>query len=131
MTDAQSRSILRNAPYFPVADVEATGAYYRDVLGFRLEYSGGTPPEFAIYSRDGCAPRFRRVPDPDRIRPVETQGGTWDAFFRVRDAQALHAELESRGAEFAYPITLQPYGMREFAARDRDGHVLGFGQALP
>jgi hypothetical protein len=26
---------------------------------------------------------------------------------------------------------VQPYGMKEFAVRDPDGHVLGFGQTWP
>jgi len=120
---------LRGAPYFPVADVAATGDYYRHVFGFRLEYAGGAPPQFAIYSRDGCALMLRRVAEPGRIHPMETQGGTWDAFFWVSDVEALYEELRASGAVFAYPPTVQPYGMKEFAARDPDGHVLGFGQA--
>jgi uncharacterized glyoxalase superfamily protein PhnB len=118
----------RGAPYFPVADVVVSGSYYRDVYGFTHEYSGGT--EFAICSRDGCAVMFRRVTDASQIRPMESQGGTWDAFFWVADAQALFDELQARGAIVAYPITVQPYGMKEFAVRDPDGHVLGFGEAL-
>ncbi len=122
---------LRGAPYFPVADVAATTVYYRDTLGFAVEYMAGHPPEFAIVSRDGCALMLRRVLDPARIRPMEAQGGTWDAFFWVSDATRLADELSSRGAVFVYPVTRQPYGTLEFAVRDRDGHVLGFGQDAP
>lgn len=123
--------ILRGAPYFPVADVAETGAYYRDVYGFGLEYSGGTPPVFAVYSRDGCALMLRRVAEPGRIVPTEAQGGTWDAFFWVSGVHALAEELRSRGARFVYEPTLQPYGVMEFAVRDPTGHVLGFGEAWP
>ncbi|HKE91892.1 MAG TPA: VOC family protein [Gemmatimonadales bacterium] len=104
------------------------GAYYRDVFGFQLEYAGGDPPEFAIYSRDGCALMLRRVADPSRIQSNEARGGTWDAFFWVSDVDSLFEELKGRGATFAYGPTLQPYGMKEFAARDPHGYVLGFGQ---
>jgi hypothetical protein len=63
---------------------------------------------------------------------VESQGGTWDAFFWVDDADALHSELVGKGATIVYgPLVQDAYQMREFAARDRDGHVLGFGHALP
>ncbi len=122
--------LLRGAPYFPVADVSETGAYYRDVLGFQLEYAGGDPPEFAVYSRDGCALMLRRVSDASRIQSNEARGGTWDAFFWVSDVDALFHELERKGARFAYRPTLQPYGMKEFAARDPHGYVLGFGQSV-
>ena len=123
-------NFLKNAPYLPVGDVAATGDYYSHVYGFHLEYSGGTPPEFAIYSRDGCTLMLRRVDDPGQIRPIETQGGTWDAFFWVRDLQTLYEELVGTGARFAYQPVVQPYGMKEFAVRDLDGHVLGFGQEI-
>jgi catechol 2,3-dioxygenase-like lactoylglutathione lyase family enzyme len=123
--------VLRSAPYFPVADVAATAAYYRDTLGFATTYSAGEPPEFAMCDRDGFAIMLRRVPAPGHIVPSEAQGGTCDAFLWVDDANALHAELADRGATVVYgPIVQSSYHMLEFAVRDRDGHVLGFGQSM-
>jgi hypothetical protein len=131
MSPSQTSQLLRSAPYFPVADVEHSVVHYERLFGFQREYVAGTPPEFAIMSRDGMPLMFRRVPQPERISPNEEQGGTWDAFFWVRDARALHAELLANGADIAYgPIVQESYRMLEFAVRDRDGHVLGFGQAL-
>jgi len=127
---SQTSQLLRSAPYFPVFDVAPSVAYYEDVLGFRREYVAGTPPVFAILSRDGLPIMLRLVPPQERITPNEKQGGTWDAFFWVRDVRALHAELSARGAEIVYGPVVQEYHMEEFAVRDRDGHVLGFGQAL-
>src|SRR5262249_13189098 len=69
--DPSHREILREAPYFPVADVPQVGVYYRDVLGFTCEYEAGNPPEFAVYSRNGSAIMLRRVPDPHLICPNE------------------------------------------------------------
>jgi catechol 2,3-dioxygenase-like lactoylglutathione lyase family enzyme len=120
--------IVRVAPYLLVPDVAAAGEYYRDVLGFTREYEAGEPPEFAIYSRDGHPVMFRRAADPRRIVPAERQGGTWDLFCWVDGIDALQAELEQRGAEFAYRLTVQQYGMREIAVRDLNGYVLGFGE---
>jgi len=123
--------LLRGAPYFPVADVDESARYYQRVLGFGIEYLAGKPGQFAIVSRDGQAVMLRRVGEPASIRPVESQGGTWDAFFWVDDAVTLHAELAAGGATVVYgPLVQDSYRMREFAVRDRDGHVLGFGQAL-
>lgn len=124
-------SILRGAPYFPVADVARIGAYYRDVLGFRCEYSAGEPPEFAVYSRNGSPIMFRRVADGSRICPNEQQGGTWDVFFWVDDVESLHNELVGKYSEVVYAPVVQPYGMKEFAVRDPNGYVLGFGQIWP
>jgi catechol 2,3-dioxygenase-like lactoylglutathione lyase family enzyme len=132
MSCVQTAQLLRSAPYFPVADLERSAAHYEQVLGFRCEYSGGTPPQFAILSRDGLSIMLRLVGTPERISPNEKQGGTWDAFFWVRDARALHAELLANGADIVYgPIVQDAYQMEEFAVRDREGYVLGFGQTLP
>ena len=52
-------------------------------------------------------------------------------FRRVRDVRALHAELRASGADIVYwPIVQEAYQMEEFAVRDHDGHVLGFGEPL-
>jgi catechol 2,3-dioxygenase-like lactoylglutathione lyase family enzyme len=124
--------LLRSAPYFPVGDVERSARHYERVFGFAREYVAGVPPQFAILSRDGLAIMLRLVSRPEQIRPSEAQGGTWDAFFWVRDVKGLHAELHANGAEIVYgPLVQQAYHMEEFAVRDPDGHVLGFGQPLP
>ena len=123
--------LLRSAPYFPVADVERSAMHYERVLGFRREYTAGSPPQFAILSRDALPIMLRLVNRPEDIRPNEKQGGTWDAFFWVRDVRALHAELRASGADIVYgPILQEAYQMEEFAVRDQDGHVLGFGEPL-
>ena len=122
--------LLRSAPYFPVADVERSAMHYERVLGFRREYTAGTPPQFAILSRDALPIMLRLVDRPEHISPNEKQGGTWDAFFWVRDVRALHAELRASGADIVYgPIVQEAYQMEEFAVRDHDGYVLGFGEA--
>ena len=130
MVDHRAGKLLRSASYFPVANVEKSAAFYENVFGFACDYSAETPAEFAICSRDGLSIMFRRVADPERIRPSEQQGGTWDAFFWVDDVPALHAELIANGADIVYgPIFQEAYRMHEFAVRDPDGHVLGFGQS--
>lgn len=124
-------TLLRSAPYFPVGNVEESADYYDRIFGFKTEYRAGTPPEFAVCSRDGFAIMLRKVPAPDRILPNEKQGGTWDVFFWTDQALALHSELSAKGADVVYgPIVQEAYHMLEFAVRDRDGYILGFGQAV-
>lgn len=74
---------------------------------------------------------LRLVPAPDQISPNQKQGGTWDMFFWVSNVQELYAEFQENGAEIVYqPVVQQAYQMEEFAVRDRDGYVLGFGESL-
>jgi enamine deaminase RidA (YjgF/YER057c/UK114 family) len=127
----EGRQLLRSAPDFPVADVDRSARHYEDVLGFQREYIAGAPPQFAIVSRDGLSIMLRLAPAAGRITPNDRQGGTWDAFFWVRDVQGLHDELRRNGADIVYgPLIQKAYQMEEFAIRDCDGHVLGFGQPL-
>jgi uncharacterized glyoxalase superfamily protein PhnB len=130
-TRRSTQRLLRSAPYFPIADVEESARYYERVLGFQRDYAAGTPPQFAIVSRDGLSIMLRLVSVPEKIYPNERQGGTWDAFFWVCDVLALHEELQRNGANIVYgPLIQEAYQMQEFAIRDREGHVLGFGQSL-
>lgn len=126
----QSAMLMRHAPYFPVKDVEKAGDYYQKVLGFEKEYSAGEPLQFAIFYRDDLAIMLRLVSDSTQIVPNEAQGGTWDVFFWVSDVHSLFAEFQAKGATFVYGVTYQEaYNMDEFAIRDLNGYVLGFGQS--
>jgi uncharacterized glyoxalase superfamily protein PhnB len=131
MPASQEVEILRSASYLPVPDVTTIGAYYRDVLGFQCEGSAGEPPEFAIYSRGKATVMLRHVANAALITPNEAQGGTWDLFCWVNDADALFEQLTGNGAEVVYGPVVQPYRVKEFAVRDPVGHVLGFGQDWP
>ena len=131
MSSKLTCKLLRSAPYFRVSNVERWTAFYEEILGFCREYSAGTPVQFAICSRDGLAIMLRKVLESDLIVPNEKQGGTWDAFFWVSDVQALHVEFDPKTADIAYgPLIQEAYQIKQFAVRDCDGHVLGFGQAL-
>jgi uncharacterized glyoxalase superfamily protein PhnB len=131
MPATQQAQLLRSATYLPVPDVVASGRWYHDVLGFECEYEAGAPAEFAIWKRGGVAVMLRRVSRETRLAPNESQGGSWDLFAWVDDADALHDEIVRAGATIVYPPVVQPYGMKEFAVRDPDGYVLGFGQRMP
>lgn len=99
------------------------------MYGFAVVYRAAS--EFAIGARGGATVMFRGVADAQAISPNERQGGTWDLFCWVNDVLGLHAELTSRGAVVAYAPVRQPYGTREFAVRDPQGYVLGFGRDIP
>mgnify|MGYP003575854328 CR=1 FL=1 len=130
MPDESRPQLLRAAPYFLSVDLSNAATHYEQVLGFTREYTGGDPPEFVIVSRDGLPLMLKRMEVGARLVPNEAQGGTWDVFFWVRNLRALHDELRSRGARVVYGPVVQPYGVEEFAVRDLDGYVLGFGEQL-
>jgi uncharacterized glyoxalase superfamily protein PhnB len=131
----QAQQIIGSSPYFFVSDVVKAAEYYRDVLGFSCPKVWGDPPEFCMPRRDGFIVMLSQVGDPSLITPngkINGRPETWDAYFWVKDAEALFEELKNRGASVVYEqCTLELYEMKEFAVRDLDGYVLAFGEDWP
>lgn len=59
-------------------------------------------------------------------------GGTSQdgAYVWVKGVGALFERATERHADLIYPLDTMPYGIKEFAVRDPDGHYLGFGEYL-
>ncbi len=122
--------MLGIAPYFFVRDVVKAAEYYRDALGFTIPRFWGEPACFCMPKRDGVVVMLSQVHAATIIRPNAKARGdeSWDAYVWVKDADALFAEVKSRGAIIAYEPALQDeYGNREFAVLDLDGYRVAFG----
>ena len=121
------------APYFIVDDVVATANYYRDRLGFHYERFWGEPPCFCMVKRSGIVIMLAQLERPGLMRPnhkVDPEGGAWDAYVWVDDADALNAELKSKGVKMARDICDQPYDCRDFDVEDCNGYRLCFGHSI-
>jgi hypothetical protein len=121
------------APYFIVDDVVATANDYRDRLGFAYDRLWGDPPAFCIVGRNGVWIMLSQFEQPGLMRPngvADPDGGAWDAYIWVDDADAVHAELTARGATIARGLCDQEYGCRDFDVLDRNGYRLCFGHLL-
>jgi uncharacterized glyoxalase superfamily protein PhnB len=105
-------------PQLPVADVRATQAYYRDVLGFKIAW---------IYQEDFGAVYHGKTEifcsqEEGEIRPC------WN-FVRVENADETLDAYRERGAKIVEGIASQPWGMREFTIEDNNGHRFRIGHA--
>jgi predicted enzyme related to lactoylglutathione lyase len=121
------------APYFIVQDVVASANYYRDKLGFHYERIWNDPPSFCMVKRSGIIIMLAQLDEPAAIRPnrfVDPEGGAWDAYIWIDDADALRAEFKSRGVTIARDVFDQPYGCRDFEVDDCNGYRLCFGHPL-
>jgi uncharacterized glyoxalase superfamily protein PhnB len=110
------------ATVFVVQDVGRSVTYYRDVLGFSLEFSYGTPLSYASVERDGVVIHLQAAADTKR---VPGQGGVY--VFFDGDVDALFRDLSARGARIEKGPQDFPYGMRDFNVADLDGNDLCFG----
>jgi catechol 2,3-dioxygenase-like lactoylglutathione lyase family enzyme len=111
------------APVFRVRDLERSLAYYRDRLGFDVEfiYEGF----YAGLCRDGCHIHLQCAAPAARDQHAFEAAEHLDACITVRDANALAPRLAEAGAVFTVALRTMPYG-REFHVRDPDGYILGF-----
>ena len=112
------------APYFIVDDVIATANYYRDQLGFAYNRFWGDPPCFCMVTRNGIVIMLSQLEATGAVRPnrrVDPEGEAWDAYIWIDNADALNAELKSRGVRITRDICNQPYGCRDFSVEDCNG----------
>src|SRR5262245_18915320 len=87
------------APQFFTTDIPATLAYYKDRLGVDCLGTWQDPPVYAIVERDRHAIHFRCA-EPPTANPDKYDDELLDAYVRIDDADALHAEYAARGVEF-------------------------------
>lgn len=113
------------APVFQVADLQRSIAWYRDRLGFELEFAHES--SYASLARDGCRIHLRCSPPPARDQAAFEAAEHLDACCGVDDAARLAQELASAGAAITVKLRDMPYG-RELYVRDPDGYILGFVQ---
>jgi len=109
------------ATVFVVQDVLRSIEHYRDVLGFRTEFTYGEPVFYAGVERDHVLIHLQAADQTKR------RSGDGAVYVFVTDVDALYQELKSRGARTLNEPKDYPYGMRDFAITDLDGNQLGFG----
>jgi predicted enzyme related to lactoylglutathione lyase len=120
------------APYFIVDDIHASAEFYRDKLGFAFNQIWGDPPQFVIVRRDGANIMLKSIGSAGHNRSNHSvhPNACWDAYIRVKDADALYAELRSRGVKIVREIETTDYNCRDFDIEDNSGYIIGFGQDL-
>lgn len=113
-------------PVLPVRDVATAAAYFRDVLGFEIDFLVGEPPAHGrIMKGDGTYGQpiyiHLTLAAPEEVRP------SGELRIHVgRDLDGLFETYRSRGCDVVFAPTSQAWGLREFAIRAIDGHVLRF-----
>ena len=110
--------ILSARPNFYVKDIEASVAFYRDVLGFETKAMMGEPPNFALLQAGGAELALIQLDTP----------AVSGCYVYVTGVEALHDHCVARGVTVTYPLTLEPWGLLNFVVADPDGHQIAIGE---
>jgi uncharacterized glyoxalase superfamily protein PhnB len=125
-TDRPAARITGLAPQFLVDDLARAIAYYRDRLGFELDFTYES--FYAAVSRDGFAIHLKHAPRPVADRTFRKQHEHLDAYIAVSGIRGLFSELQMRGADVTKPLEARPWACLDFYVEDPDGHILCFSE---
>jgi len=114
-------------------DMPAMAAFYRDVLGFDVEWDGESP--YAEFSNEGV--RFsmyarRMLPELLGQEPSYPAGlnGTFELAIdlpRFADVDREFARIVAAGGRPVYAPRDEPWGMRSSMVADPDGNLIEIG----
>lgn len=122
-----SKIALKSAvPILFVRNVSASATFFRDRLGFAIDFLHGEPPFYGSVSRGGVCLHLRFVHQPNFMELAAREVSLILATVEVSDVQALFEEFKARGVEFAQTPAKQSWGGTDFHVRDPDGNVISF-----
>ena len=121
-----NRDLNPYAYVLAVHDLAGSTAYFRDVLGFNLEWSD--EDRWQALRRGQVRVNLGRC--PDALPPAELGDHGYFGLFLTDDVDHLCAELEERGAIITSHPTDKPWGFREMGVATPEGHRMMFAQTI-
>lgn len=112
------------SPIFRVSDVLATAEYYRDKLGFTIDFQWENPPSYIVLHRDEIAIHLAESSNVVPLSPFPA------LYVFVHDVDHIYEEYASRGVQIVGPISDTDYQMREFMIEDINGTRLMIGKGI-
>jgi catechol 2,3-dioxygenase-like lactoylglutathione lyase family enzyme len=118
--------LTRAVPIIFVASVQASAEFFRDTLGFSIDFLHGHPPFYGAVSRDGACVHLKFVHEPVFAIGTHDREGFIMAFIEVENVKALYASYVAAGVTFEQKLRKQAWGGRDFIVRDLDGNAICF-----
>jgi len=113
-------------PILFARDVPASAAFFKDKLGFGIDFLHGEPPFYGSVSRGQACLHLRFVHAPNFAELAAREVSLILATIEVSDVRALFEEFGGRGVEFSQAPTKQDWGGTDFHVRDPDGNTISF-----
>jgi len=121
-------AVKQAIPVVFVSNVRVSAEFYRDKLGFAIDFLHGNPPFYGSVSRDGACVHLRFVHEPAFPAGLREREGLLSAFLAVDNAKALFAEYKAADVGFVQRLKKEPWGGPAFIVRDLDGNWLCFAE---
>ena len=102
-------------------DVAALAAWYRDALGFEIQFVWGEPPTYARVRRDGVELA---------VGQLGPEFGPASVYAIISGVDALFAEFRAHDVRMRREPSDAPYRMRDFEVEDPEGNRITFGEAI-
>jgi catechol 2,3-dioxygenase-like lactoylglutathione lyase family enzyme len=125
-TVGSAAQITGIAPQFLVDDLDRAVAYYRDRLGFAVDFTYES--FYAGVSRDGFAIHLKHAAKLAADRAHRKDNEHLDAYIAVSGVRGLFSELQRRGADVIKPLAERPWACIDFYVEDPDGYILCFSE---
>ena len=112
--EGASRNLASISPFFIVKDLQTSISYYRERLGFQLDFQGPEDdPYYAGVSRDGVGIMLKAIlpdvlPCPNHTRH---EWARWDAYIYTLDPDTLFDEFSQRGVSFVKKLSFIDEGL--------------------
>jgi uncharacterized glyoxalase superfamily protein PhnB len=116
-------SLIEAYPMLYVTDVTKAAEYYKNTLGFKIDYLYGKPPFYGMVSRDKAGLHLRHV---DKHPLNRTEPDLLAVSIPVQEIKSLFLEFKAAGAKFHQSLKRQPWGATDFILEDLDGNLLNF-----
>jgi catechol 2,3-dioxygenase-like lactoylglutathione lyase family enzyme len=118
--------LTKAMPVVLVTNVQAAAEFYRDQLGFAIDFLHGSPAFYSSVSRDEACIHLRFVHQPVLDADLREREQVISAFVAVANVKGLFTEYETRGVTFVHRLRKEPWGQSSFIVRDPDGNGLCF-----
>ena len=126
--------VERLIPVLTYRDIAAAHDFLVRAFGFEGQGvnrdNEGNAVHGEVRAGDAAIWLHRVTPEHQLTSPIATDVANSGLFLYVDDVDAHYERAQAAGARIESPPVDQPYGQREYAARDLEGHRWWFGAML-
>jgi catechol 2,3-dioxygenase-like lactoylglutathione lyase family enzyme len=124
-----SPTIRKAIPVLFVSNVASSAAFFRDKLGFAVDFLHGHPAFYGGVSRDGATLHLRFVHEAVISQELREKEELLAAFIVVESVKQLFEEYKLAGVPLVGTLHKEAWGGPTFTVRDPDGNWICFSAA--